>query len=99
MAHQWPNNGSDFNVWNRDLPAFISLLEDAKAEGFWCSDFDLKYLTIRIDTRDNGWLLLIDGKGGEKERIDPQRVVDAIAKRRERFGRARPYRRMAEQSK
>jgi hypothetical protein len=95
MTEKWPSKGPDFNEWYRDLPAFIALLEDAKAEGFWTADFDLKYLNVRIDTRDNAWLLLVDGPDGQKERIEPQRVIDAIEKHRARFGRARPYARLA----
>lgn len=77
--------------WNNKLPEFIALLDDARGEGFWVEDFDLKYLTIRIDTRDNGWLLFVDGKGGEKVQIEPQRVVDAIEKHRARYGRHKTY--------
>ncbi|MGN7869601.1 hypothetical protein [Paracoccus sp. 22332] len=89
---KWPSHGPDFNEWHDKLPEFIALIEEAKGEGFWCSDWDLKYLTIRIDTRDNGWLLFVDGMNGEKkERIDPQRVVQVIEKHRERWGRSKPY--------
>lgn len=81
--------------WNNKLPEFMALLTEARGEGWWIEDFDLKYLTIRIDTRDNGWLLFADGPGDTRVRIEPQRVIDAITRHRERFpGAHRPYEKM-----
>lgn len=93
MEAQWPSNGPDFNNWQSNLMEFMKVLDQARYSGFWCADMDLKYLTVRIDTRDNGWLLFIDSRkgGGEKIRIDPQRVLDAISKWSEMVGDSKPY--------
>lgn len=86
-------------AWNNKLPEFIKLLDEARGEGFWIEDFDLKYLNIRIDTRDNGWLLYKDGPGNARVQIEPQRVVDAIQRHRDRFpGRHKPYENMVAQN-
>lgn len=88
---RWPKYGPGFNEWNGDLAGFMAILDSARFEGFWTKDFDLKYLTIRIDTRDNGWLLFVDGKDGQKTAIDPMRVVEAIEKNRDRTGGFKIY--------
>lgn len=101
METKWPASGPDFNRWQTNLAEFMAALEKAKHSGFWCADMDLKYLTIRIDTRDNGWLLYIDSRkdGGEKTRIDPQRVIDAICKWNEVAGDSKPYAPLAQVAK
>jgi len=70
------------NTWNTGLTEFMAVLSEAKDETWWCCDTELKYLTLRIDTRDNAFILYADGKGdnAKKVRVDPQRVVDAIDK-------------------
>lgn len=77
------------NTWNTKLDDLMRHLNDAKDDAWWCCDTDLKYLTIRIDTRDNAFILYADGQGdgADKVRIDPQRVPDAIEKWRNTRGR------------
>lgn len=79
---KWPHHGPDFNSWNGDLRAFMTLLTDAADESWWCMDTPLKYLEIRVDTRDCGFILL----DRDRNRISPDRVVAAIASWREKFG-------------
>ena len=76
------------NTWNTGLDKFIEVLNGGAGEAWWCCDTDLKYLNLRVDTRDNAFLLTVDGckDGDPKRRIDPQRVVDAIAKWRNEYG-------------
>jgi hypothetical protein len=78
MSEQWKTHGPDFNAWNDDFDKFAALLHSVKDSPWWIKDFDLKYLNVRIDTRDNGFLLLTDEKNGKRERISPDRVVKAI---------------------
>ena len=79
------------NTWNTGLDEFIAVLSEAKDESWWCCGTDLKYLNIRIDTRDNAFILTVDGCKDKdyKQRIDPQRVVDAIAKWNDLYGGGR----------
>jgi hypothetical protein len=83
MAEPWKMHGPDFNAWCDDFDKFAALLDSVKDKPWWISDFGLKYLNIRLDTRDNGFLLLSDND--PKERISPDRVVAAIAKFQERY--------------
>lgn len=85
MNEPWKTRGPDFNAWNEDFDRFSALLLSAADEPWWIVDFDLKYLNIRLDTRDNGFLLLSDEKDGKRERISPDRIVAAIEKYRDRF--------------
>lgn len=87
MSEPWKTHGPDFNAWNSDLDRFVGLLHSVKDEPWWIVDTALKYLDIRIDTRDNGWLLRIEDT---KERVSPDRVVAAIEKYLDRFPSRRP---------
>jgi len=86
---QWPHcKGSvvPSNVWNAKLDEFMEILNSVQSDAWWISDTGLKYLTIRVDTRDNAFILTADGKrDGERVRIDPQRVVNAIEKYKSDF--------------
>lgn len=79
----WPQHGPAFNSWCNDLPRFIAILADAADEAWWSSDSDLKYLDLRIDTRDNSFVLF---DRDHKARISPDRVIAAIAKHRAALG-------------
>jgi hypothetical protein len=87
MKTIWPSKGPDFNSWNVEFARFMKILASARNERFWVHDWKLKYLNIRVDTRDNGFLIFADADkpGDERERIDPQRVVDAIEANRDRY--------------
>ena len=81
---KWPHcKGSVVpeNAWHTGLDLWMGALFEASREAWWCCDTDLKYLNLRIDTRDNAFILSVDGRedNAPKIRIDPQRVVDAIA--------------------
>lgn len=78
----WPTRGPDFNAWNVNLREFMAILDDAAGESWWGSDFALKHLNIRVDTRENAFLLHADSGGKESELISPDRVIAAIAKHR-----------------
>lgn len=75
----WPNNECDFNRWYHDLTAFVEILSKAES-GYWCEDHQLKYLNIRVDSRNCRFVLLVDDRDGGKERISPNRVIAAIKK-------------------
>lgn len=62
-----------------DLAGFVKLVQDHP--GFWCWDFRLKYLNITIDTRHPAAFWLRDR---DNIPVDPQRVLDAIARQRAR---------------
>lgn len=86
---KWPHcKGSvvPSNVWNTGLLDLMGILEGAKDDAWWIFDTDLKYLNLRIDTRDNAFWLTVTKADGETERIDPQRVIDAIDRYQERCG-------------
>ncbi|MEM6499298.1 MAG: hypothetical protein AAF709_21555 [Pseudomonadota bacterium] len=70
------------NTWNTHLEDLMEALFNAEGQPWWCCDTDLKYINLRIDTRDNAFILSVKGRGEDAQdvRIDPQRVVDAIAK-------------------
>lgn len=90
MADTWKTHGPDFNEWNDDFDKFAELLHSVKDQPWWIKDWDLKYLNVRIDTRDNGFLLLSDEKDGKRERISPDRVVAAIERYLTDFPSRRP---------
>ncbi len=73
----WPATGGELsgNVWHSGLVEFIQILDSVKDERWWIVDTELKYINIRVDTRTNHFIVGIDDSD---ERIDPQRVVDAI---------------------
>lgn len=81
----WPAHGPSFNRWNGDLKAFVELIADAAEENWWCQDTPLKYLEIRVDTRDGGFVLF----DRDRNVISPDRVVEAIAKWRGKYGGAK----------
>lgn len=92
---KWPHcKGSIVpeNTWNTELGKLMGAIESAKDDPWWICDTDLKYLNLRIDTRDNGFILTLEGHRGanSRERIDPQRVVDAIEAFRNRYKSDRP---------
>ena len=65
-------------VKRRDAAGAVSraaMLESVREHSWWICDQDLKYIGVRIDTRTNAWVLTC---GDNHERIDPQRVIDAI---------------------
>jgi hypothetical protein len=82
----WPMDppilGTIPSAWARNAAAFVTLLSWYPA--LWLCDGDLKYLTMRIDTRDGGFTLA-DRDG---QRIDLARVLRAVHQSRERFGDA-----------
>ena len=79
------------NTWHTGLDEFTAKLNSASGQSWWICDPYLKYLNIRIDTRDNAFILTIDGKNGsgKAERIDPQRVVNAIDDFKAKYGKSR----------
>ncbi len=77
----WPTKGPAFNPWNVDLDRFMKVLDENRDIPFWCCDSELKYLNLRIDTRDNAFVLA-DRDGN---RISPDRVLRAIELFRERY--------------
>lgn len=82
---KWPHCKASVipeNTWNTGLEEFMYVLFNACEQPWWCVDGDLKYLNLRIDTRDNAFILSVNGRGenAPQVRIDPQRVIEAIAK-------------------
>jgi len=77
-ADPWPTSGPNFNAWNEDAAAFTRIIQDAPT--FWGRDFDLKYLSLRIDTR-SGHFVLSDRNG---KVISPDRVLAAISREKAR---------------
>jgi hypothetical protein len=79
--------------WEVDFEDFANALIDAKnnlSKGFWCVDHDVKYLTVRIDTRDMGYMVFADGRGpienaSNKFRISPDAVRAAINTWRDKY--------------
>lgn len=69
--------------WRTDLEEFMQHVFAAKGHSYWCTDWDVKYLNIRIDTRDNAYTLMADGRGDasnmkNKFHITPRKVLDAM---------------------
>ncbi len=87
MTDTWPTSKDTGDTWNINFGRFCGILNSVQDVRWWIVDFDLKYLEIRLDTRDNGFLLFIDKEYGkkERERVDPQRVVDAIQRFKEKY--------------
>ncbi|MQX28962.1 hypothetical protein [Sinorhizobium meliloti] len=81
MSEPWLVHGPDFNQWNGDLKRLVDLLHEAADDPWWCYDSQLKYISIWVDTRDNGFVL----KDRDGNRISPERVEAAINKWRESF--------------
>lgn len=50
------------SAWNPDAAAFLKRLEGQR--DLWLGNPDLKYLTLRVDTRD-GAFLLFDRRGNQ----------------------------------
>ncbi len=66
MAEEFKDTSKFGNKWHTDLEQFMADLFDAKknlAKGYWCMDADVKYINIRIDTRDLGYIIHADGRG------------------------------------
>ena len=86
---EWPHCKQSViadNVWNTEMGLLVAEMDAMKNESWWICDTDLKYLTLRIDTRDNAFILSMDGRGdGGRVRIDPQRVMNAISKYRQNY--------------
>ena len=78
MSATWPKSGSalnnDVNVWNYNIHKLIEAM--SKCRDFWTYDMELKYLNIRLDTR-NGMFRIYDRNNNE---IKPERVMEAIDK-------------------
>ena len=69
--------------WHTNLEEFMQYIFAAKGNAYWCCDWDVKYLNIRIDTRDNAYLLKADGRGDSSNmkntfHIAPRKVLDAM---------------------
>ncbi len=67
----WRKAGPSHNSWNLDLAKFAKLVEDHPA--LWLRDARLKYLNVRIDTRDGGFILA----DRDNQTIDVDRVVSS----------------------
>lgn len=79
----WPNTG-DPNKWFIGAARFMNEL--ATAPGFWCLNHNFKYLTIRVDTREqNHFKLFIDGNDGEKIEVSADDVMAAVFEWQNRF--------------
>lgn len=93
MAEEFKDTSKFGNQWHTDLEQFMADLFDAKKnlhKGYWCMDGDVKYINLRIDTRDLGYLIHADGRGDasnmkNKFRIHPDAVRDAIKAWAEKF--------------
>lgn len=76
IPERWPMSrpilGTIPSPWARDALAFVALL--SRHASMWTSDFALKYLTLRIDTRSGHFML----KGRDGEDVTPERVLKAI---------------------
>ena len=73
----WPTRGPDFNPWHDSVAAFAALIE--ANPGLWLRDMSLKYLELRIDTRD-GRFIVFDR---DHKRISPDRAEIAARAARE----------------
>lgn len=83
--HQITDDGWPHDNWNHDAGRFVALL--MKHVGWWWGmDFPLKYLTLRIDTRDGGFVL----RDKDGAAIPPSRVLAAIEKHYAAFPDTRP---------
>lgn len=76
IPESWPMSapilGTVPSPWACDALSFVALL--SRHASMWTSDFDLKYLTLRIDTRSGHFML----KGRDGEDVTPDRVLKAI---------------------
>ncbi|WP_424140810.1 hypothetical protein [Roseomonas chloroacetimidivorans] len=80
LVEPWPQSGPDYNSWNLDAARFVALVQAHPT--LWHNDSPLKYLGMRIDTRD-GAFILTDRDGNA---LDANRVIAAIRKSAERYG-------------
>ena len=70
---EWPQRGPDFNLWASDAARFVRLVQANPR--LWGKNSQLKYLMLRIDTRDGCYFRLEDRDGQD---ISPDTVMDAI---------------------
>lgn len=77
-AQNWPKDNYEHgsNEWEHDIGAFAKLLQDNADNHWWGMDTKLKYLNVRVDTRDGGFVLF----DRDNNRISPDRVTTAIKK-------------------
>lgn len=73
IPENWKESGPAFNKWYDDAAGFLALIQ--RHDGFWCTDHTVKYLNIRVDTRDGGFVFLPDRHGIE---MTAERVLKAI---------------------
>ena len=95
MAYEWNQElhktteedqaSLDKSIWHTDFDAFSAKLNGVKGHKWWCQDMALKYLDIRIDTRDNGYILSIKDYDETKHFVHPNRVYRAIDEYCKRF--------------
>jgi len=67
----WPQSRGG---WNADASDFLKTV--ALNHGFWVKDYRLKYLELRIDTREDAFIL----RDRDHNLIEPEAVMDAISK-------------------
>jgi hypothetical protein len=73
---KWPNNGVPFNRWYSKLHAFLYALQ---TQFYWGSHplfGKVKYLNIRVDTRNGGFLVFreADKSGDDPVQITPDEL-------------------------
>lgn len=71
---EWPSNGIEFNRWYSELTRFIVMLQFFH----WPENAEFKYVNLRIDTRNGGFLVLGDEKDGERRRVDPMEIAKHV---------------------
>lgn len=71
---EWASRGPTFNSWWTNYRALTDALLSVEGQPWWVCDTELKYLNIRLDTRDLGFIIT-DRDGTQ---IDPSRIIAAI---------------------
>lgn len=81
----WPSTDSapgeflhGINVWYTNFDRFARLLGAGTNTHWWISDTRLKYLNVRVDTRNNRFRVYTTNGSGETIEVDPQHVAGLI---------------------
>lgn len=83
-TRQWQTDGP--SGWNLDAAKFVALVQSCPHA--WLAFSRMKYIELRIDTRDGGFNLY----DRDRQRLNPDKVVTAITEANEKFGHAPDYR-------
>lgn len=75
IPDEWPHDN-----WNLDAARFLRLIQSAPSS--WLCYHEMKYINLRVDTRDGGFLLMQN----DGDATDVSRILAAVKRARVEYG-------------